>query len=102
LAEAWAIADRLGAEPLRARVAATARRFRLPLEGVRSTAVGNLTERETEVLRLVADGRTNAQIAEDLVISPKTASVHVSRILTKLGASNRTEAAAVARRLGLD
>ena len=101
LAEAWAIAGRLGAAPLRGRVAASARRARLSLDGLTGDTVANLTERETEVLRLLALGRTNAQIAEQLVISPKTASVHVSRILAKLGATNRTEAAAAARRLGV-
>jgi DNA-binding NarL/FixJ family response regulator/tetratricopeptide (TPR) repeat protein len=60
-----------------------------------------LTPREREVLSLVALGRTNRQIAEELFISVKTASVHVSRILTKLGAANRVEAAATAHRLHL-
>ncbi|MFC7742596.1 response regulator transcription factor [Nocardiopsis composta] len=59
-----------------------------------------LTAREREVLRLVAAGRSNRRIAEELFISPKTASVHVSNILAKLGASNRGEAAAIAHRLG--
>jgi DNA-binding NarL/FixJ family response regulator len=53
------------------------------------------------VLRLVAEGRTNAQIGADLYMSPKTASVHVTHILRKLGATNRTEAATVAERSGL-
>ena len=60
-----------------------------------------LTGRERDVLRLVALGRTNRQIAEELFISPKTASVHVSNILAKLGVSGRGEAAAVAHRTGL-
>jgi DNA-binding CsgD family transcriptional regulator len=60
-----------------------------------------LTPREREVLALVADGRTNRQIAEALFISAKTASVHVSNILAKLGVANRGEAAAVAHRLRL-
>jgi DNA-binding CsgD family transcriptional regulator len=60
-----------------------------------------LTARETEVLALVALGRTNRQIGEELFISEKTASVHVSRILAKLGVRGRGEAAAVAHRLGL-
>jgi DNA-binding NarL/FixJ family response regulator len=51
---------------------------------------------------LVAEGRTNRQIADALFISVKTASVHVSNILAKLGVANRGEAAAAARRLGLD
>jgi DNA-binding NarL/FixJ family response regulator len=53
------------------------------------------------VLRLVADGLTNRQIGERLFMSDKTASVHVSRILAKLEVSGRTEAAALATRLGL-
>ena len=53
------------------------------------------------MLRLLADGRTNRQIGEELFITPKTASVHVSRILMKLGVTNRAEAAAAAHRMGL-
>ena len=53
------------------------------------------------MLRLVAEGRTNRQIAEELFISPKTASVHVSNILAKLAVSTRGEAAALAHRLAL-
>ncbi|TWD79638.1 regulatory LuxR family protein [Kribbella amoyensis] len=60
-----------------------------------------LTARETEVLRLLAEGRTNRQLARELYISEKTVSVHVSNILAKLGVRSRTEAAAVARRDGL-
>src|SRR5262245_18650510 len=60
-----------------------------------------LTEREREVLCLVAGGASNRAIASQLVISPKTASVHVSRILTKLNATSRTEAAALAHASGL-
>ena len=53
------------------------------------------------MLRLLAAGRTNAQIGTELFISPKTASVHVSNILRKLGASGRAQAAATAERAGL-
>ena len=53
------------------------------------------------MLRLVAVGRTNAQIGAELYISPKTASVHVTSILRKLGVSGRAQAAAVAERAGL-
>ena len=64
-------------------------------------ADGALTARETEILALVAQGRSNGEIARQLFISAKTVSVHVSNILAKLGASGRTEAAAIARRDGL-
>ena len=60
-----------------------------------------LTARELEVLDLVAAGRTNRQIGERLFISEKTASVHVSRILAKLGARSRAQAAAMAGTVGL-
>ncbi|MFD3653200.1 AAA family ATPase [Streptomyces sp. NPDC058620] len=60
-----------------------------------------LTPRERDVHRLVAAGHTNRRIAEELYISPKTASVHVSNILAKLGVSGRGEAAALAHRLRL-
>ena len=64
-------------------------------------ADGALTARETEILGLVAQGRSNGEIARQLFISAKTVSVHVSNILAKLGAGGRTEAAAIARRDGL-
>jgi DNA-binding CsgD family transcriptional regulator len=60
-----------------------------------------LTDREREVLLLLADGRSNPEIAQALFISPKTASVHVSNILAKLGVGGRVEAAAVVHRLGV-
>ncbi|WP_327585258.1 helix-turn-helix transcriptional regulator [Nonomuraea sp. NBC_00507] len=62
---------------------------------------GGLTARELEVLRLVAEGLTNREIAERLFIAQKTVSVHVSNILGKLEVSTRTQAAAAARRRGL-
>ena len=60
-----------------------------------------LTERELDVLRLLANGHTNRQIGQALYMSPKTASVHVSRILSKLGVKTRTEAVGAAYSMGL-
>jgi DNA-binding NarL/FixJ family response regulator len=60
-----------------------------------------LTARELEVLPLLAAGRTNAEIAEILVISPRTVGVHVSRILHKLSADRRAQVSDLARRAGL-
>ena len=111
LRTAHRMASELGAVPLRAEVEALARRGRLDVGTDAATspepepsspldALG-LTAREREVLALVALGRTNGQIAETLFISPKTATVHVSNILAKLGVRNRVEAATVAHRLGV-
>jgi DNA-binding CsgD family transcriptional regulator/tetratricopeptide (TPR) repeat protein len=106
---AAAVAEHLGARPLADSVALLAQRARLTLTRVPARravpadpveALG-LTSRERDVLRLVSAGRTNRQIAEELFISPKTASVHVSNILGKLGVSGRGEAAALAHRLEL-
>ena len=77
-------------------------RARHPTASPSPAASFGLTRREAEVLTLVAAGRTNRQIGEELFITEKTASVHVSRILAKLGVAGRGEAAAVAHRLGLD
>jgi LuxR family transcriptional regulator, maltose regulon positive regulatory protein len=60
-----------------------------------------LTERELEVLRLIAAGKSNQRIASDLVVALDTVKKHVTHVLGKLGAANRTEAAARARQLGL-
>ncbi|MFS4096371.1 helix-turn-helix domain-containing protein, partial [Streptomyces sp. AF1A] len=106
---AAAVAGHLGARPLADAVAHLAQRARLTLTRTPREALApadpaaalGLTSRERDVLRLVSAGRTNRQIAEELFISPKTASVHVSNILSKLGVSGRGEAAAVAHRLGL-
>ncbi|WP_103533192.1 helix-turn-helix transcriptional regulator [Streptomyces sp. SM11] len=68
---------------------------------IAAVASFGLTPREQDVHRLVAAGHTNRRIAEELFISPKTASVHVSNILAKLGVSSRGEAAALAHRLRL-
>ncbi|TPQ19094.1 ATP-binding protein [Streptomyces sporangiiformans] len=94
-------ADRLGAVPLRERVDALVRRGRLAERSPTAGGFPVLTARENDVLLLLARGRTNRQIGEELFISGKTASVHVSNILAKLGAASRTEAVALAYRAGL-
>lgn len=99
-AEALEEARAMGAGPLEAAVRDLARRGRLSLPGVRGTT-SPLTEREEEVLALVAHGLSNRQIGERLYISTKTVSVHVSNVLAKLGASGRAEAVSVAHRRGL-
>jgi DNA-binding CsgD family transcriptional regulator len=95
------VAARAGALPLLARLD-----LLLERAGANETSSGpgealGLTDREVEVLRLVALGRTNREIGRELFISVKTASVHVSNILRKVGVTNRTEAAALAQRAGL-
>ena len=102
--EALAILDRLGA----VRSASHLRR-RLRADGVRRIPRGprpasragmaGLTPRETEVLELIVEGATNAEIARALVISPKTVDHHVSAVLGKLGVGSRREAAAAASKL---
>nr|WP_075031607.1 helix-turn-helix transcriptional regulator [Streptomyces mirabilis] len=94
-------AVRLGAVPLREELDALIRRSRLADSPSAADRVPALTARESDVLRLLARGRTNRQIGEELFITGKTASVHVSNILAKLGASGRTEAVAIAYREGL-
>jgi DNA-binding CsgD family transcriptional regulator len=108
LRAAHAIAADCGAEPLREAAEELARRSRLRLSDEPAMPAPTaedpfgLTGREREVLVLVAAGRTNRQIGEELFMSEKTASVHVSRILAKLDVSTRGEAGAVAHKLGLD
>ena len=123
LREAHERAVAVGAEPLRASIAALAGRARVDLgtattrevapPGERPAAVDvpagrsagtptlGLSARELEVLTLIADGRSNGEIADELFITRKTASAHVTHILDKLGVSNRVEAAMVAARMGL-
>ena len=120
LREAHVAASALGAVPLQSAIEAVATRSRIVLEASAPSAAAataaeeaapttpaapdpakilGLSAREWEVLELVAAGRSNAEIAETLFISPKTASVHVTHILDKLGVSNRVEAATIAVRV---
>ncbi len=107
LQRAVPLAAGLGAQPLSEQIAALARRARIRLDGQDGSVAApddgtlRLTGRERDVLRLVAAGRSNREIAAELFISPKTASVHVSNILAKLGAASRGEAAAKAHALRL-
>ena len=106
LREAHGIAERLGATQLTRVVEEVAGRAGLnlaPAEQAPQHAddAHGLTPRELEVLHLLTLGRTNRQIGEELFISAKTASIHVSRILAKLNVANRGEAASEGRRLGI-
>ena len=107
LEAAWQLIDQLGAESLVPAATRLTRAARLPMPGSRSgqavpeSPEGALTPREREVLGLIAAGYSNRQIAEELFISVKTASVHVSNILAKLGLSSRTQAAAWAHEHGV-
>jgi DNA-binding NarL/FixJ family response regulator len=106
LRTAHATTAALGERPLRAEIEALAQRSRVALgEDDRAPAEPGaelgITDREREVLALLAQGRTNREIAQTLVITEKTASVHVSHILAKLDVRNRGEAAAIAHRLGI-
>jgi DNA-binding NarL/FixJ family response regulator len=110
LRQAHAVAAPIGARPLQRELELLAHRARLDLVPPDAVARAGsrdvedslgLTPREVEVLTLVARGYTNREIAAVLVISVKTASVHVSHILRKLDAANRFEAATIAHRLAL-
>jgi DNA-binding CsgD family transcriptional regulator len=132
LHQAWVLAGRLPARPLRMALAALAQRGRisLPDEGpvaipvvneprvavgpgpaiaqrliandrARTTDRFGLSPRESAVLTVLAEGRTNREIAERLFISERTVAVHVRRILSKLGVAGRVEAAGLAIRLGM-
>jgi DNA-binding NarL/FixJ family response regulator len=102
LATAAEDAAALGSALLADRIAALAQRAGLVVAApVEKSPVAGLTPRELEVLQLVAAGRSNGEIGTALFISTKTASVHVSNILAKLGVSGRGEAAALAHRVGL-
>jgi len=110
LRRAYHLACVLGAAPLLKEVRELGRRSRLELDDLSELPQAKvvdpihsygLTPREREVLERLASGQTNRQIAEQLFISEKTASVHVSNILRKLSAGSRTEAAGIAYRLNL-
>ena len=112
LRQAHEISGRLGAAPLRREIELLAQRARIDLVDPAAAPASphpepspaerlGLTRREQEVLALVAAGRTNRQIAEELFISVKTAGIHVSNILAKLGVASRVEAATTAHRAGL-
>ncbi len=101
LEQAIEAANTLGAGLVTGQARAFAQRAGLPLGGTpgrHEAGSVELTAREQQVLDLIAEGLTNRQIGERLFISVKTASVHVSAILRKLGASSRTEAAMIAER----
>jgi DNA-binding NarL/FixJ family response regulator len=107
LRRAAELADQLAARPLAVEIGVLARNARIrPADGqvARSAAAATplgLTARELEVLRLVAHGQSNPEIAARLFISAKTVSVHVSNILAKVGVSSRGEAAAAAHQMHL-
>ena len=107
---AWLVSAEIGATPVQARVERLAQRARITLaapaaveETPRRTIAEDLglTAREVDVLALLVLGRTDRQIAEELYISKKTVSVHVSSLLRKLDAANRVEAAEIGQRVGL-
>lgn len=109
---AWQTCVDIGAATLKQRIERLAQRARItltptapePPDSPRKTIAEDLglTAREVEVLAQLARGRTDRQIADDLFISKKTASVHVSNILRKLDAANRIDAAEIGQRAGLN
>jgi DNA-binding NarL/FixJ family response regulator len=103
LRAAHATLAELGAAPLRERAEALARRSRVALGAALAPSERpfDLTERELTVLERLADGQTNRQIADDLYLSTRTVDMHVRNLLSKLGVSNRVEAANLAHRIGL-
>ena len=90
-------ARRLDARPLAKMIDRQARRQRIPLLHEDKPQIGTLTPRERDVLELLGWGRTNKEIASELVLSVRTVGLHVSHVLAKLGAGNRSEAARIAR-----
>ncbi|MEP7020995.1 MAG: AAA family ATPase [Pseudonocardiales bacterium] len=106
---ALATAERIGAKALTDQVRLLAQRARLELDEAPAAATPEATAwadlgispREEEVLALLAHGRSNHEIAKELFISEKTASVHVTHLLRKLGVASRVEAAAIGQRIGM-
>jgi DNA-binding CsgD family transcriptional regulator len=108
LRQAWRIAEDLGAAPLRARIEQMGQRARIGMDPTKPEPTSEsltrdlgITAREAEVLGHLAQGRTDGQIAGELFISKKTASVHVSNIIRKLNVSNRVAAGELGRSMGL-
>ena len=107
LREAHRAAVGMGAQPLQDEIESLARRLHVTLREPtpiaasvsRPSRLTGLTTREREILSHLAAGRSNSEIARELVISDKTVSVHVSNILRKTGTANRVEAAALADRV---
>jgi DNA-binding NarL/FixJ family response regulator len=100
-AEHVPLSDAIDALARRARIDLIGQREQLPDHAVIDTPAFGLTPREFAVLRLLGEGKTNAEIGAALFISPKTASVHISSILRKLEVSTRVQAATIAERAGL-
>ena len=100
LDEALSISTDLGMVPLKQKVAERLETARAEPEEAPANPDG-LTQREVEVLRLIAAGKTDREISEDLFIGVRTVSTHVSNILNKINAANRTEAASYANQQGL-
>ena len=105
-AEAYRLARRLGARPLAGRAAAAIEELGESAEQRLGSAAGDgdgtaLSRRELEVIRLVAEGRTNREIAAELFLSPRTIDMHVRNILAKLDCRSRVEATVKAGEAGL-
>jgi DNA-binding NarL/FixJ family response regulator len=100
LNESLAISRELGMRPLTEKALALQEQVQASPRQVPAYPDG-LSQREAEVLRLIAAGKTDREIAQELFISPRTVSTHVSNILNKINAANRTEAASYATRHGL-
>ncbi len=98
--DGWQIAREIDPRPLEERLIALQQKANA-LTAPTPAYPDSLTEREVEVLRLLAAGSTNQQIADDLVIAPSTAAKHVANILGKTGSANRSEAGAYAHEQGL-